>query len=89
MDPCTGKTSSLLIFCFDNLKAWLVLYSDMNERMTLSFNKNIYVFISLKRGQSFCGVRERETKTNGDGGRRNQTEDLKDLEDLDTWTLRY
>ena len=29
-----------------------------NEGMTLSFTKNIFLFISLERGQIICGVRE-------------------------------
>ena len=38
------------------------------EWMTLSFYKNVYVFISLERGQSFCGVWETDgrTETNTD-----------------------
>ena len=40
----------------------------MNEGTTLSFDKNISVFISLERGQGFCGLKVRHT--DGEKGRR-------------------
>ena len=41
------------------------------EYRNVSFYKNMYVFISLESGQSFCCVRE--TESNGDVERRRQT----------------